>query len=450
MKNQNSNQKSGSKVKVRPDFDRTMCGVTTGRASKAWHFLRRDIVRNKTKALVNKRCFEKEFANCYLSESESGDGSFDSDTSYESDSEDNQIESLPFQLAERGWVSPSSLQFVGRSNVQKKPSPLPSIKDGLSIDVLLESEIVMTRSNSTFTSPLVTPNPDSDTVAINKTCDKDTTEATSTKLTTETLLDSFDTPINIVIENVAVKSSTQPLFIDSMLEQGLIDYFTNRPARFRRIKQKTLSGCNEVQPIKLKLIKKKAKRASSYNGLCNLVTVLNRKNGHFVDNSNSSTLYDLKGYKWEKQDLPSFVTINTDKFTDSKVGFRQRKKNIDSFVNALKSKTVVKYKPVVESPSCLVDLDSFSQQKMEQSMTSVSETAVESEGSVDGVTKESSNDSSEDEVLKVKAASEFKKKEAIFTKTASVKKEALTTKQPISNKADKGNNSFYVSKDLKF
>jgi len=428
VKNQNANQKLGSKVKVRPDFDRSMCGVTTGRASKAWHFLRRDIVQNKTKALVNKRCFENEFSKSYLSENES-DLSFDSDTSYESDSEDRKLEPLPFQLAEKGWVSPSSLQFVGRKHLQGKPSPLPSVKEGLSIDILLESEIAMTRSNSTFTSPLATPNPDSVFVpsTSNKNCEDDPPESIF-----ESLLDSIDTPMNIVTEDVSVKLTTQPTLIGSMLDQGLIDYFTNRPARFRRIKQKTLNRRNDEQHKKQKLIKKKAKQPSSYNGLCSLVTVLNRKKGHFVDSPKSSSLFDPQGYIWKKQDLPSFVTINTDKFTDTKVGFRQIKKNIDSFVNESKTKKVIKYKPAVESPSCFIDLSSYSR-KMEHNTTCVSGATVEAEKESSEGVKELSNDSSEDEFLKVKPASEIKKKETILSKTTPNK---IATKQPISNKTE--------------
>lgn len=325
-----------------------MCGLTTGRASQAWHFLRRDIVQNKTKALVNKRCFEDEFSTQYLNEESDTEESFDSDTSYENEDESDEDSNLhhvfPFQLSNKGWVTPGSLEHVklDLESRNKKPSPLPSLSEEISIDMLLESEIAMTRTNSVVTSPLPSPN---------LTTQKPDTQDMDSEKIMEKLVTSFEIPLEIIKEPETKTESLSAThgavsLTDSLLDLQLIDYFSDRPAHVRCIKrvkrrrtltrtrQSSISSHAKKNPVIS--MKTRDSRTSVYDGLCKLVTVLNRTKGKYVDNSKGPTLFDQRGKEWRNKDLPSYLNINTDKYMDpQQSGFRQKKKNVDTFVTEL-------------------------------------------------------------------------------------------------------------------
>ena len=320
-------------MRSRPTFDRSMCGITTGRASQAWHFVRRDIVQHKTRALVNKRCFENEFSEQFLNEESGTEESFDSDTSYESDDScEDSLHVLPFQLSNKGWVTPGSLEHIKLDDELKnrKPSPLPSLSEEISIDLLLESEIAMTRTSSAITSPmLLSPN----LTAANKPNINDEKES---KKIAEKLYNSFETPLDIVTEPDNKKHIPNLMEIkNSLMDLELFDYFSDRPAHVRRIKlikrSRTLSKRYQERKRDLKV--KRDSRTSVYDGLCKLVTIVNRKKGKYVDsNMKNSTLFDTQGKVWRNKDLPSYLNLNTDKYLDVKSGFRQKKQNVDAFV----------------------------------------------------------------------------------------------------------------------
>ena len=322
-----------------------MCGLTTGRASQAWHFVRRDIIQDKTKALVNKRCFEEEFSEQFLNEESDTEESYDSETSYESEGScEDSLHVLPFQLANKGWVTPGSLQQVKLDAElrNRKPSPLPSLSEEISIDLLLESEITMTRCSSAVTSPmLLSPNP---ALAVHNPEMPKIVDDKESKDIIKKLVDSFETPLDIVTEP---NDNPKPKISDSLLDLELFDYFCDRPARVKRIKRRrTIS--KKLQERKQNLKVKKDSRTSVYDGLCKLVTVVNRKKGKYIDNIKSTTLFDTHGKEWRNKDLPSYLNLNTDKYLDPKTGFRQKKKNVDAFVTesaVVPATTLVRNKP---------------------------------------------------------------------------------------------------------
>ncbi|XP_066920893.1 uncharacterized protein [Clytia hemisphaerica] len=328
-----SSSKTGSKTRTRPQFHRSECGITTGRASKAWHFVRRDLIVNKTKALLNKRCFENEFSDRFLNEETEVEESCDSDTSYESDS--GSIDVLPFQLANTGWVTPGSLVQVKRTDArQVVASPSPLLTEEIS-DALLQTELAMTRD--------ISPRPIKSPESIKSSSD---TSADDTIL--NALMESFETPLSIVTvaEDTADPVKTQ--LTNTIIEDGLLDYFTDRPARVRHIKRKRRRTISRSSVIKKK-VKKDTSKQSTYNGLCKLVTVLNHTKGKYVDNSKTSTLFDTHGLDWRNKDLPSYLNINTNQYVDSKGGYRQKKKNVDAFMTDQKSKPVLKIKRKVKA-----------------------------------------------------------------------------------------------------
>ena len=343
-------------MRLRPTFDRSMCGLTTGRASQAWHFVRRDIVKHKTKALVNKRCFEDEFSERFLNEESGTEESYDSDTSYESDDScEDSLHVLPFQLSNKGWVTPGSLEHIKLDNELKnrKPSPLPPLSEEISIQLCLESEIAMTRTNSAISSPmLLSPN----LTSSNKPKINDEEES---KSIAEKLYNSFETPLDIVTEPDNKKHKPNLLEVkNSLMDFELFDYFSDRPAHVRRIKRlkrrRTVS--KKFQELKRDLKVKRDSRTSVYDGLCKLVTIINRKKGKYIDtNMKNSTLFDTQGKVWRNKDLPSFLNLNTDKYLDVKSGFRQKKQNVDVFVTEATivppATTLVRKKPKTPSIS---------------------------------------------------------------------------------------------------
>ena len=312
-----------------------MCGITTGRASQAWHFLRRDLIQTKTKALVNKRCFENEFSDHFLNEEFEIEESCDSDTSYESDS--GNIDVLPFQLANKGWVTPGSLVHVKRSDDRQIiASPSPLLTEEIS-DALLQTELAMTRDNS----PVCSPEPIKSPVDI-----------VADDAMVKALMESFETPLSIVTEPKDTAKTVKTQLSNTLIEDGLFDYFSDRPARVRRIKRKRRRTISRSGVAKKK-VKKETSKQSTYNGLCKLVTVLNHTKGKYVDNSKTSTLFDTHGFGWRNKDLPSYLNINTNQYVDSNGGYRQTKKNVDAFITEQKSKPVLKFKrtPKTISPS---------------------------------------------------------------------------------------------------
>lgn len=73
------------KKKVRPYYEPPLTGVVGSRASKSWHFVRRDFVSRKKLGLHYNQCNENEFREKYLSSASSGES--DNSESSESDEE---------------------------------------------------------------------------------------------------------------------------------------------------------------------------------------------------------------------------------------------------------------------------------------------------------------------------------------------------------------------------
>ena len=58
--------------KYRPYYEPPLIGITSDRASKSWHFIRRDYVCKKKYKLHKNRCNEYEYSEKYLSDASSG------------------------------------------------------------------------------------------------------------------------------------------------------------------------------------------------------------------------------------------------------------------------------------------------------------------------------------------------------------------------------------------
>ena len=241
------------------------------------------------------------------------------------------------------------------------------------------------------------------------------------------LTTDLETPLDIVKE-IENSNSIPDRLVNNILEQGLIDYFTDKPARVRRLKRKHSTRSVSV-PTKKPKVESKSK-PSVYGGLCNLVTVINSKKGGNVVNSSTSTLYDSKGFEWRRKDLPTYLNLNTTKYIDSKKGFRQRKKDVDTFLMEPKQKTVVKYK----KPSIIDAVDVKFEEKGTQktseleSKSSEESTVSESTKSDEDHPKEESTSNLGKENIVKKEVVEPKRKETnkVVNKTTKREDDELT------------------------
>lgn len=291
-------------------------------------------MKAKTKLLKSKECFENDFSEAYLSNqsSDSGGDSFPS-------SEDDDVSSIEDSDKDE---SSDTLEVIHKVDVLAQPSPLLEMKNGLTLDMIIENELAITRSSSAQispTSPKVFLENDDNL--------KEVTQPTSIL----TLLHDFEQPIEIVKENIDVANNLSSQLVDRLLDEELFDYFTKSPGRFRKLRDRNNRNKRLVTDIKKNKIP--VKRANNYKGVCRLVTVLNHRRGSYFDNSSSTRLFDTSGNEWRKQDLPNFIGINTTKYTECNQTYRQRKKDIDYFMTNSKPKKIMKYKSDAADVECL-------------------------------------------------------------------------------------------------
>lgn len=330
--------KTNDKVQVQPLFDHHPCGLTTGRASDSWHFVRRDIVSHKAKLLLNHQCEDQSDILTDVTECET-ELTDDEETYYEDSDTEQYLIKLPFQISQNG----EKLNFENEKPLILSPNlELPIICEN--IFPVSNTDMVNSQEKSEEGRVIYKENMQNEVnVEVSRKNDNSSkneleedeyvdVECGNEEILIEKLLNNIKNKIDIEID----ESNSLSTFTDLLTQcvsgdpttEDVFHCFNDRKCLVRKIRSQL-----KVAKSKKKSVVKSLPKLS-YRGVCKLVTLVCPKKAHYVDNSSRACLYDVKGFPWRKQDLPSFVNLSVARSSGVKrKSYRNRKREIDHYLN---------------------------------------------------------------------------------------------------------------------
>lgn len=302
------------------------------------------------KRLLNHECNENEYSDKFISDdSLSGVTSDEDDTSYEDSENDYERYKLPFQFVDNSSpVSPFESTFISnRSSIlDSDDANLETDQSNGEIELLLKAKkfsIVLDdikSSKNDLNVNIIDRNIEASSTDEGSSSDNSfrdsrkvsTQESTPVKdecnLYTKDFSNTFHRHLLEVGDIEIVRETKKTIFQGRLFEPcykegnlSLYD-FDDKYTNVKIVKQDK----------KARQKSKTRSKPSIYKGVCGLVTILNGKGRRLFDGSCDTNLYDEKGFCLRKKDLPSYVGINTSKYSVGKARVQTRKDNVDKFL----------------------------------------------------------------------------------------------------------------------
>ena len=302
------------------------------------------------KRLLNHECNENEYSDKFISDDSLSDVTSDEgDTSYEDSENEYERYKLPFQFVDNSSpVSPFESTFISnRSSIlDSDDAILETDQSNGEIELLLKA-----KKFSIILDDIKSSKNDLKVNIIDRNIEASSTDEgsgsdnsfrDSRKVSTHE-----STPVKD--DCILYTKDFSNTFLRNLLEVGDMEIL--RETKMTTFQGKLFEPCYKEGNLYLydfddkytnvKIVKqdKKARqkcktrsKPSIYKGVCGLVTILNGRGRRLLDGSGDSNLYDEKGFCLRKKDLPSYVGINTSKYSVGKGRVQTRKDNIDRFL----------------------------------------------------------------------------------------------------------------------